>query len=84
MSKSLIMRQKAKDKRAAASRKFELELELMRKKSDAQIAASAIAATAAATVAPQAPKKVGIDKDYIIGEISPEVTNISPSFASLS
>ena len=53
-----IMRQKAEDQRLATARKFELELELMRRESDARIAANTAAATAATVVA-QAPKKSG-------------------------
>lgn len=52
-----IMRRKAMEERTAAAKKAELELELMRKESDARIAASTTAATAAAaaTVAVAAP-----------------------------
>lgn len=75
-----IMRRKAEDERAAAARKFELELELMRRESDAHIAASAAATAAGAT---QALKRVGMEEDDIIGEVPLEVTNISLSFAGL-
>ena len=78
-----IRRQQAEDERAAAGRKFDLELELMRRESDARIAASAAAVTAAATAAIQAPKRAGMEEDDIIGEIPPEVTNISLCFARL-
>ena len=76
-----IMRQKAKDKRAAIAKKLKFELELMKKKSYSQIAASAITAIAAATVATQASKSVRKDKNNIVGEIRPKVTNISLFFA---
>ena len=75
-----IMRRKAEDEKAAAARKFKLGLELMGRESDAHIAASAAATAAGAT---QAPKRVGMKEDDIIGEVPPEVTNISLSFAGL-
>lgn len=62
---------------------FELELELMRRESDARITASAAAATAAAAGATQASKRLGMEDDDIIGEVPPEVENISLSFAGL-
>ena len=82
-----IMRRKAEDERTAATRKFELELELMRRDLDARIAASAAAASAAATsaattVATQAPKRTGMEDD-ILGEVPPEIKNVSLCFAGL-
>ena len=77
-----IMRRKAEDERTAATRKFELELELMRRELDARIAASAAAASAATTVATQAPKRTGMEGD-ILGEVPPEIKNISLCFAGL-
>ena len=78
-----IMCKRAGDEKAAAARKFDLELELMRREPDARIAASAAAATAAPTAAIQAPKRAGMEEDDIIGEVPPEVTNISLCFADL-
>lgn len=67
--------------RTAAARKADLELELMRRELGARIPA---AVTAAAAVATQAPKRTGIEKDDIIGEISSEVKNTSLCSAGFS
>lgn len=67
--------------RTAAARKADLELELMRRELGARIPA---AVTAAAAVATQAPKRTGIEKNYIIGEISSEVKNTSLCSAGFS
>lgn len=78
------MRRKAEEERTAAARKAELKLELTRKESDAHIAASAAAAAAAATAATapiHTPRRTGIEDDDIIGEVHPEVINISLCFA---
>lgn len=79
------MRRKAEEERTAAARKAELKLELTRKESDARIAASAAAAAATATAAAAAPthtpRRTGMEDDDIIGEVPPEVANISLCFA---
>lgn len=70
--------------RTAAARKADLELELMRRELGARIPAAVTAAAAAAAVATQAPKRTGIEKDDIIGEISSEVKNTSLCSAGFS
>ena len=67
------------DKRAAAAKIAELELECLRKESDARIA-SAAAASVAATAAPRKP--LGKDND-VIGEILLEVQTLTIRFAGL-
>lgn len=80
------MQRKAEEKRTATARKAELKLKLMRKESNAGIAASAAATAAAATAAAaptHTPRRTGMEDDDIIGEVPPEVTNISLCFAGL-
>lgn len=84
-----ILRRKAEEERVAAAEKAALEKELMRKESDARIALATAAAVAAITAAAganagaPAPKKVVGEEDDIIGEVPPEVTNLSLRFAGL-
>lgn len=78
----VIMRQKAEDEKLATARRFELELEVMRRESEARIAANAAAATAATVVA-QALKRAGMEENDTIDGVLPEVRNISLCFAGL-
>ena len=81
-----VLRQKAEEERVAAADKAQLERELMKMESDAQIAVAAAAATAAATTnvanaRALRQKKILGKKDDIRGEAPPEVKSISFCFA---
>ena len=84
-----ILQWKAEEERVAATEKAALEKELMRKESDARIAAATAATVAAvitaagANVGAPAPKKVVREEDDIIGEVPPEVKNIFLRFVGL-
>lgn len=79
-----IIHQKAEEKKVAAVKKFDLKLKLIRKKSNACITASTIAATAAVTATIQVSKIFGIEKNDIIDEVLFEVPNIIFCFVSFS
>lgn len=74
-----ILRRKAEEEKVAAAKKAALKREMMRKESVARIAAAA-----AAVAHPRAPakRKVVGEEDDTIGEVCPEVTNISLRFAA--
>lgn len=81
MTYEQIFRRKAEEGRVAATEKAALEKELMRKESDARIAAAT--AAAGANAGAPTPRKLIGEKDDIIGEVPPEVTNLSLCFAGL-
>lgn len=84
-----IFWQKAEEEKVAATEKTAFEKKLMKKELNACIAAATIAAVAATTIAANAntgilaPRKVVGEKDDIINEVPPKVTNISLCFAGL-
>ena len=78
-----LMRQKLAAEVAATEGKARLERELIKKESDARIAASTAAATAAGPGGGTVQRKTLSEDDDIIGEVPPEVSSISLRFAGL-
>ena len=78
-----LMRQKLTAEVATTEGKAILEWELMKKESDACIADSTAAATAAGPGGSTIQRKTLLENDDIIGEVPLEVSNISLHFAGL-
>lgn len=77
-----IAEEDARLRRVATEEESKLRRELMVKESEAHVAAAAAAAAAPTGAAP-APRKTFMEDDDIIGEVPPEVMNLTLRFAGL-